>query len=148
MPGDPNTVDPAQLADRLRAVVTRLNRRLRREVGGGLSPTATAALVTIQRHGPLSLRELAALEGVRPPAATATVASLETAGLVRREPDARDRRVVRIALTARGRQELERGRHRKTAFLAARLRALDEDSLAQLEKAISLLESMLAEGGA
>src|ERR1700737_4445557 len=98
------------LAPRLRLAVTRLNRRLRAEADSGLTASGMAALATIGRRGPLALGELAAVEGVKPPTMTATVAALEAEGLIARTGDEKDRRVSRVALTPRGRQRVERAR--------------------------------------
>src|SRR5919199_1965613 len=133
----------SQLAARLRLVVTRLNRRLRAQADSGLTASAMAALAAIGRRGALSLGELAALEGVRPPTMTVTVAGLEAEGLVRREPDPVDRRVARVALTAKGRLRLKQSRSRKTAYLAAQLEALEPDELRLLEQAAAILERLL-----
>jgi DNA-binding MarR family transcriptional regulator len=135
-----------QLAARLRLAVTRLNRRLRAEADSGLTASGMAALATIGRRGPVALGELAAVEGVKPPTMTATVAGLEAEGLIARTADEKDRRVSRVALTARGRQRLERARSRKTAYLAARLERLEEHQLGQLDQAIGLFELLLEEG--
>lgn len=136
-------VDRAQLAGRLRLVVTRLNRRMRQEGETGLGASTHSALATISRRGPLSLGELAALEGVKPPSITTTVAALENQGLVTRVVDAADRRVSRVTVTARGRLRLLRSRTRKTAYLAGRLEALDERQLQVLEEAATILERAL-----
>jgi DNA-binding MarR family transcriptional regulator len=140
-------VDRARLAARLRLAVTRLNRRLRQEGSAGLTPTAGAALATVLRRGPLSLSELAALEGVRPPTISATVAALEAEGLLRREADPADRRVTRVAITAKGRHQLDRSRTRKTAYLADRLGRLEPARLELLEEAAAILESLLEDEG-
>ncbi len=137
--------DRAVLAERLRLAVTRLGRRLRRQAESGLSPSAASALSTVARHGSLSLGELAAHEGVRPPSITATVAALEAQGLVTREADAADRRVSRVTATARGRASLQRARGRKAAYLAARLVGLGEEDLRTLDQAAGILERLLAE---
>lgn len=139
-------IDRAQLAGRLRLAVTRLHRRLRQEADSGLSATAQSALSTIARRGPLPLGELAALEGVRPPSITATVAALEAQGLVTREPDPVDRRISRVATSPRGKLRLQRDRTRKTAFLANRLAGLSDDDLAALEHAAGVLERILEDG--
>jgi DNA-binding MarR family transcriptional regulator len=136
-------IERLQVAARLRLAVTRLNRRLRAEGDVGLSPSATAALSSIGRHGPLSLGELAAMEGVKPPTITATLAALEADGLVAREPDGRDRRITRVTLTPRGRQRLERSKRRKTAYLASRLERLDERQLEELDSSLALIELLL-----
>jgi DNA-binding MarR family transcriptional regulator len=136
-----------QVAARLRLAVTRLNRRLRAEGDIGLSPSAMAALASIGRRGPLSLGELAAMEGLKPPTVTAIVAALEAEGLVARQLDGRDRRITRVTLTSRGRQRLEGSKRRKTAYLASRLEALDESQVRQLEESLDLIELLLEEQG-
>ena len=80
------------LAAHLRLAVARTARRLRQEAGGGLSPTLTAALATVERHGPLTPSELAARERVQRPTATKLVARLEADGLVARTADPTDGR--------------------------------------------------------
>jgi len=140
-----DAVDRARLAGRLRLAVTRLSRRLRQQGESGLSPSAFSALATISRHGPLSLGELAAHEGVKPPSITATVAALEGQELVTRAADQADRRVSRVAVTPRGRLRLMRSRTRKTAYLAARLAGLDDRQLVVLDEAAGILERLLEE---
>lgn len=135
-------VDRAQLAGRLRLVVTRLNRRLRQQGETGLGASAHSALATVSRRGPVSLGELAGLEGVKPPSITTTVAALEAQGLVTRVADPADRRVSRVSVTPRGRLRLLRSRTRKTAYLASRLEALDERQLQVLEEAATILEAL------
>jgi DNA-binding MarR family transcriptional regulator len=125
--------------------VTRLNRRLRQEGETGVGASAFSALATVARRGPLSLGELAGLEGVKPPSITATVAALEAQGLVARVADQSDRRVTRVTATAKGRLAIMRSRTRKTAYLAARLDSLDEQQLAVLEEAAGILERVLEE---
>ncbi len=134
--------DEAELASRLRLVVARLARRLRRETEGDVSPSQISALSSIARLGPLTLGELSAAEGVRPPTMTRVVGCLEEAGLVSRTVDAADRRVVHVAVTSAGHRWLERNRGRKDAFLASRLNALDPDDRATLARAVALLERL------
>ena len=104
-----------------------------------------SALATIARHGPVSLGDLAAHEGVKPPTMTTMVASLETQGLVTRSVGAADRRVSLVAVTPRGRLRLQRSRNRKTAYLAARLARADERELEVLNEAAGVLERLLEE---
>jgi DNA-binding MarR family transcriptional regulator len=139
------SMDRLQLATRLRLAVTRLNRRLRSEAATGLSASAEAALARIDRHGPLALGELAAMEGVKPPTITAMVAALEADELVSRQPDLQDRRVTRVVVTGKGKNRLQQIRKRKTAYLAARLERLDEPELQILDRAIGAIELLLDE---
>src|ERR1700710_37794 len=92
----------------------------------GLSATHLAALATLERHGPLPLGELAALEKVAPPSMTRVVARLTDSGLVDRERHAGDRRQVFITITEQGRQLLAADRRRRDEWLSARLSELPE----------------------
>ncbi len=132
-----------ELAARLRLVLNRLARRLRGQAAGDLSPSLISALVSIELLGPITLGELAVRELVRPPSVTRMVAALEERGLVRRETDPADRRIARVSLTGEGRRTLRRTRTRKTAYLAKRLRQLDEAQLAVLVDALPVLERLL-----
>lgn len=131
------------LASRLRLVVTRLGRRLRRQAGGDLSPSQASALSSLERLGPLTLGELSAVEGVRPPTLTKIVAALEEKGLVARRPDPRDRRVAHVAATPAGAELLAGSRSSTDAYLAARFSALPPDDLAVLARAVEVLEHVL-----
>ena len=139
------STDRARPAGRLRLAVTRLHRQLRQQAGSGLTVSGESALATIARHGPVSLGDLAAHEGVKPPSVTTMVAALEAQGLVTRSVDAADRRVSLVAVTPRGRLRLQRSRNRKTAYLAARLARLDERELEVLTDAAGILERLLQE---
>ena len=60
------------------------------------------ALGAVVRRGPLKMGDLAAELGVSTPAATGIVERLHAMGMVSRGSDPKDRRVIRIAATARG----------------------------------------------
>jgi DNA-binding MarR family transcriptional regulator len=135
--------DLSGLAARLRLVITRTARRLRQEAGTDLGPSQTAALATIDRHGPLTPSELARLERVQRPTATRIVARLEEAGLVERVADPSDGRSFTVSATANGSALMNKLRTRKNAYLARRIRALDDDDLATLERAAAILEDLL-----
>ena len=136
-------LDDPELAARLRLVLNRLARRLRTQTPEDLSPSLTSALVTVELRGPIALGQLAIRERVTPPSITRMVASLEERGLVRREADPTDRRIARISLTADGTRTVQRTRTRKTAYLAKRLRKLDESELAVVRQALPVLERLL-----
>jgi DNA-binding MarR family transcriptional regulator len=136
-----------ELASRLRLAITRTARRLRQEGGSDLGPSQLSSLATIERHGPLPAGELARREGIKPPTATRILGHLEKAGLVERVRDPEDGRCSIISASADGRALLRRLRARKTAYLAHRLRDLDADDAAALERAAEILETMLDDGG-
>src|SRR3954452_7779470 len=137
---------PPALAVRLRLAITRTSRRLRQESGSGLSPTATAALATVDRHGPLTPSELAQRERVQRPTITRLVARLEEMGLLARAADPGDKRSSLLSITPEGRTLLAEARERKDAYLASWLEGLDADERAALDRAAGILERLLEEG--
>ena len=133
------------LADRLRLTIVRTARRMRQESGTDLSPSLTAALSTVERHGPLIPSELAARERIQRPTATRVLARLEEQGLIERMPDPRDGRSSLVTASKAGRDLLAELRTRKTAFLAARIDSLSAEERATLDRAADILERMLQE---
>ncbi len=139
-PGDVAT----ELADRLHSAAIHLLRRLRREdARTGLSGPRLSALSVVVFGGPLTLGELAAAEQVRPPTMTRLVRALEARGLVRREPDERDGRVVRLRATAKGRTLMAEGRARRVRALARGLERLDAEELTALRGATAVLQRVI-----
>ncbi|MEV5568796.1 MarR family transcriptional regulator [Spirillospora sp. NPDC052269] len=75
----------------------------------GLTPAQGRALRVIgRRDEPPRMAELAERLGIVPRSATTIVDALEGDGLVRREPDAENRRATRVVLTEDGRAVLTR----------------------------------------
>lgn len=134
-------LDLEQVA-RLRVAVARLNRRLRQQADTGLSLSLQSALVTIEKHGPLSLGELAIHERIAPATVTKIVRRLSADGLVTRTTDPDDGRVVLVAITGEGRRRLEQSRTRRTAWLATRLREPGAPGPDELRRAVEVLEAL------
>jgi DNA-binding MarR family transcriptional regulator len=139
---------PVSVANRLRPVLLRIARELRREARAfGVTGGQASLLAAVESRGRIGLGELAAGEGVSPPAMTKHVDRLERAGLVKRVPGSSgDRRRVEIELTAQGQRVLRRVRSQRTAWLATRLAQLDASALAAVDDAIGPLSSLLAGG--
>ena len=131
------------LASRLRLDISRMARRLRQVAGADLAPSMTAALATIERHGPLTPSELAERERVQRPTVTRVLARLEEAGLVVRAADPQDRRCSLVSISDDGRALLGAMRERKDAFLARRIDALEPADREALDRAAAILERML-----
>jgi len=133
----------ADLADRLHSAAIHLLRRLRREDdASGLPAPQLSAMSVIVFGGPITLGALATAEQVRPPTITKLVAALEEQGLVERESDPEDRRVMRVKATARGTRLLYDGRRRRVASLAASLGELAAADRAALARAVPILEKV------
>ncbi|MEO7964219.1 MAG: MarR family transcriptional regulator [Gemmatimonadaceae bacterium] len=136
----------ARIADRLHSVAIHLLRRLRAEdQESGLSGPRLSTLSVVVFGGPITLGELAAAEQVKPPTMTRLVAALEARGLVVREGDATDARVVRVRATARGMRLLQEGRGRRIARLHHRLQGLPAIDLGKLAVATAILEDVVRE---
>jgi DNA-binding MarR family transcriptional regulator len=131
------------LSAALRISVMRLSRRMRQERDDvGLSATHVAALATLDRHGPLPLGELAALEKVAPPSMTRVVSRLSKGGLVDRSSQPGDKRQVLVGITEEGRRLLAADRRRRDEWLSARLRELSADDLDALSRVIPVLDRL------
>ena len=142
----PTTARPeadASLVAGLRLVVMRLARRLRQQSEGDVTASRLSALSSINRLGPLTLGELAAVEKVQPPSMTKIVAKLEEQGFVVREPDLADRRVTRVRVSEEGRTYVARSRTLKNAYLAERLDRFDAAERELLARALPLLERLV-----
>src|SRR4051794_37027291 len=98
------TRSTGEVAVALRLAVARTARRLRQEAGSELSPSLASALVTLERHGPLTPSELAARERVQRPTMTRVAARLAEAGLVARAADPVDGRSALLSISDDGRR--------------------------------------------
>jgi len=135
----------SERAAHLRTAIVRTARRLRQEAAAetsGLTPTSVAALATIERHGPMTPSEIAAIERVKRPTITRTLGCLEREGLIDRAPDPADGRSALVGINRAGRERLRRLRGRKNAYLARRMRDLSAEEVETLERAAEILERM------
>lgn len=133
----------ASVADRLRVSVGRLARRLRQQSLGGLTPSQASIISTLDRHGPMTMSQMAAHEAISKPSATGIVRRLLDKGLVDKRADPSDGRSSIVAINPDGSQLLERRREERTAYLARQLEGLDPDDRMVLERAAELLEAMI-----
>jgi DNA-binding MarR family transcriptional regulator len=134
------TLSHEVVASQLRPVLLRLARELRKETEQlGVTARQATLLWLVKRSPGLSLAELAAEEGISPPAMSGHVDRLERAGFLERLRSTDDRRRVGLRLTADGERLMRRVRARRTTWLADRLRALDPDALDSIEAAIPAL---------
>ena len=136
-------VDVADVANRLHSAAIHLLRRARRVDSESQLPSPQlSALSVIVYAGPITLGSLAGAEQVRPPTMTRLVAALERSGMVRRESDPADGRVVRMSATARGRRVLEDGRDRRIGAIADDLSRLSPANLKSVARALDAIEQV------
>jgi DNA-binding MarR family transcriptional regulator len=96
-------------------------------------------MTMIEKQGPLAMTRVAELIGSGLPTATGIVTRMEERGLVRREHDTRDRRVVFVTLTDAGSAELETLQLARRQRMAAAISHLTEPERAQLLSSIRSL---------
>ena len=138
------TLSPETIAADLRPALLRLARELRHETEqAGITARQATLLWLVKRSPGLSLAELAAEEGISPPAMSGHVDRLERAGLVERVRGTSDRRRVGLELTDEGARLLRNIRARRTMWLARRLQALEGPELAAIDAAIPALHRLL-----
>src|SRR5664279_3351414 len=129
----PTLTRTAALASELRISVMRLTCRLRAERPDmGLSLTQISALGSIDRHGPMTPRELADHERVQPPSMTRILAGLEERALIVRTAHPSDGRQQLVSVARAGHDLLREDRRRREAWLAQRLAELTVDERAVL----------------
>ena len=107
-----------------------------------MSRTASSTLSTLDRGGPARLTALATREGVTQPAMTQLISRLQEAGLVRREADPDDGRVVRVVITDDGRAVLAARRAERTQRLGVLLTRISPEHRTALAAALPALEAL------
>jgi DNA-binding MarR family transcriptional regulator len=132
------------VASELRPVLLRLARELRKETEQlGITARQATLLWLVKRSPGLSLAELAAEEGISPPALSGNIDRLERAGFLERIRSSEDRRRVGLRLTDEGTRLLRRIRARRTTWLEERLRNLDSSELAAIGAATPALRRLV-----
>ena len=132
------------LANDLRPILLRLTRELRRETEQfGITGRQATLLWLVKGSPGLTLRALAEMEGISPPALSGHIDRLERSGLLVRVRSTEDRRRVGLELTPEGDRLLRSVRERRTAWLAERLGELDPDAQEAVAAAVEPLQRLL-----
>lgn len=113
----------------------------------GLSVPQFRALNYLSRHPGASLSELADFLGLTPPSASKLVQKLVTYKVVGRRVG-RDRRRIRLTLTAHGRASLAAARLETREKLAERLEPLTRKELARLSASLRVLAGAFSQSEA
>jgi DNA-binding MarR family transcriptional regulator len=119
-----------------------LVRLLVRQLGGELSRTEAGLLSTLS-GGPRRITELAELEGLAQPTMTSLVKQLERQGLVRRDRQADDGRVVLVHLTDIGAAALEDYRARARELLGTYLAEIPDEQVEALVGATDAIAQLV-----
>jgi DNA-binding MarR family transcriptional regulator len=145
----PRQLDEQMVADAatsLRRGTMRLGRRLRLErPERSVTSAELSVLGLLYRRGPMSAGALAWAERVQPQSLTRTLAALEERGVVRREPDAADRRRSVLSITESGRAVIQADVAQRDSWLATAIAGQLSPAEAQLLMMAGELMERLAE---
>jgi DNA-binding MarR family transcriptional regulator len=115
--------------------------------GSHLTMPQIRVLYFLGRQGHASVGEVAAEMGVTQPSATETLEKLVRAGLVVRTADTSDRRIVRNALTAAGRETIDQPWEARRAALGSALRFATTREREAIASGLELLCAVLQRSG-
>lgn len=107
-----------------------------------MSLTSLSTLATVERTGPRRITDLAVIEGVTQPSMTALVTALERSGLVERQREPQDQRVVLVALTDAGVDYLRARRRAGAEAFAMLIHKLPPQDAAALQAAAPSLRHL------
>ncbi len=108
-------------------------------------PQALLARV-LNSHGPTKVGDVAAMLGVKPPAASAMIDALEREGYVERAHDTEDRRVTLVRLTPEGHEALAAAEGARREVMRRYLSVLTESDVRDLLRIHRTLLSAMDEG--
>jgi DNA-binding MarR family transcriptional regulator len=124
------------------AAIHLLRRIARDDTADGVTPARLSALSVLVYGTAITVGDLARRQGVSLPTMSRMVDALVQEGLVTRVTDPVDHRAVRLDVTRRGRELMERGRARRIRRLASELETLGAHELTALEQAVAALERL------
>lgn len=117
-----------------------LDRRMARQ---GASLARTKVLLLVQKQGPVRAADIAEMFSLAPRTVTDTLDGMERQGLIRREPDAKDRRVKRIHLTDAGSDALAATEPMRRELIGQIIGTLSEAEQAEFSRLLDKLETAL-----
>jgi DNA-binding MarR family transcriptional regulator len=130
-------------AIRLRRVITMLARQLNApSTGAGLTPSQASVLGLIVARGPLTLAELAELEGLNPTMLSRVISRLAAMGLIVRIPDPADLRSVSVVSTPDGKRVDQEIKARRAAAVSRCIELLPPAQVSTLTAALPALEEL------
>src|SRR5689334_7025272 len=112
----------------------------------GVPPTQLRVLTIVARSRQTNMSRLAEALGVVPSSASRLCDRLEATGLLRRAPDPRDRREVRLVLTSAARRLLDELRERRRGALAEVLGRMTPAGRQELVRALAAFDAAVESG--
>lgn len=113
--------------------------------GSDLSPSEMHTLVAIGRHDPRIMSDIAADLMVNVSTLSTAVSKLESRGYVRRVKNESDRRIVKIALTTKGRRAMDEHENFYFKLIDEYIKDMSVEEKKDCIKALSHIENLLSE---
>ncbi len=139
--------DRSETAEELLFLSFTLHKKLIRPViqhaKADLSPLQLHVLDTLGENDAVTMTMLATEIRMSKQQMTRIVDTLVAQGIVRRDYDALDRRIIKISLTAAGQAMLAAIKKDACETVAAHLALLDDDALAEIDAAAARLSALL-----
>lgn len=144
-PAAPPRASVVAAVDAVQAWIERRKRGMARDIHEcGQSPAQFHVLGLLNELGPTTMSHLAALLGTTPPSASAMVDRMVDTGLVIRERNEDDRRVVTVSLGRDGQEALEVALGGRREMLERVLSQLDDEELRTTLRVIDRLEEAIS----
>lgn len=113
------------------------------QIGGGLTSDQHLTMRYIKKYGPCTSSELADVFYVNKSAITAIMNRLSDKGYIERIPDTRDRRVIHLQLTERGREVVTEGEERVRKIVGMYLSRLEKSEIATFLRTFEKLANIV-----
>jgi len=110
----------------------------------GIAPHHLMILKLVRDAGPLAVSEIGGWHHIPRPQMTYLIERLVELGLVERRPDDKDRRVINVALTQKGRVTLEECMDLIKESARKRLSSLSDEDLRQLAAALKWVREIIS----
>lgn len=135
-----------EIEHHLRQIATTVRRRGRMLLeDSGITPPQFEALIILNHTGDLTIGDLSNRLFLAYSTTTDLVDRLERAGLVVRQRDADDRRVVRVCLLPPGREIFEKVLDARRTYLASVVSSLDVTTRKDILSVLELLDTRMSD---
>lgn len=130
------------------AQVTHLSNCLAKQKFGkhDLKPGHAGILFILNKDGELSQRELSEKMNLTPPTITSALQKMEKLGYIRRKPDEKDQRVLRLCITEKGKACIDDICHVGKEMEETAFRGMSMEEILLLKRLLMQLRDNLMEG--
>ena len=103
----------------------------------------SALLSVLLRNGPTKMSEIGGVLKVTKPNITFLVDKMEESGLIEREKDLNDRRIINICLTQKGRIQIENKKAELLQKVIVKLSELSDQDYQKLSESVSIISDII-----